>query len=297
MNPHTKTVMEQKVHDYHYLERLPSAINEDTAYQRLATRARQLLHFELAWVSDLSEYDTFWTTDFYSLDGPPVFTGFIKKPLNSGFSEIQNYIDSRPQSRFLDVDSILPRYERLFQPESNTSSLAYRTIEHIYGNRRTARSGVLLMNHIDEGITIIKRAMRYMSSTYMECLTERVIDAFCLHPLLQNDIDLDANYLEFTKNEYDPYTVMCVMEYRSIANEYLAKRQIQSIDEIRLSPILEVNLMLVADKVQNYKDFMTYHYGVHKDSENLRQYFLNWFKRLEINDGLYQKLIKHIPSV
>jgi len=44
------------------------------------------------------------------------------------------------------------------------------------------------------------------------------------------------------------------MEYRSVANDYLSTRIISDVQEIRLSPLPDVQDMLIADKVQNYKD-------------------------------------------
>ncbi len=61
-------------------------------------------------------------------------------------------------------------------------------------------------------------------------------------------------------------------------------------NEIRLSPIIEVNQMLMADKLQNRKDFEIYQEGIHERSSELKQYFMNWFKRLEISEEMYQNI-------
>ena len=45
----------------------------------------------------------------------------------------------------------------------------------------------------------------------------------------------------------------------------------------------EVRLMLIADKVQNYKDFMLHHFMTHKRSNQLYMYFHNWFTLLDID--------------
>ncbi|MGK0389502.1 MAG: hypothetical protein ACI94Y_002242 [Maribacter sp.] len=45
----------------------------------------------------------------------------------------------------------------------------------------------------------------------------------------------------------------------------------------------EVKQMLIADKVQNYKDFMLYHYKLHTRSDELYEYFQNWSKLLGID--------------
>ena len=77
------------------------------------------------------------------------------------------------------------------------------------------------------------------------------------------------------------------MEYRNIANQYLSYRKIKSIDEISLSPLKEVNEMLIADKIQNYKDFLIYHKDTHPRAKELDEYFNNWLKKLNINDFDY----------
>jgi hypothetical protein len=71
------------------------------------------------------------------------------------------------------------------------------------------------------------------------------------------------------------------MEYRRVANAYLSKREIKSLDDIELSPLHEVNQMLWADKLQNQKDFRLYHMGKHERSDILEQYFINWINKLE----------------
>ena len=45
----------------------------------------------------------------------------------------------------------------------------------------------------------------------------------------------------------------------------------------------DVRHLLVADKIQNYKDFMKYHFGKHERTKELFQYFNNWFDFLDIN--------------
>ena len=45
----------------------------------------------------------------------------------------------------------------------------------------------------------------------------------------------------------------------------------------------EIRQMLLADKIQNYKDFLLYHKGVHHRSNILEKYFLKWFDLLNIS--------------
>lgn len=150
--------------------------------------------------------------------------------------------------------------------------LEYNLIKDYYGDRCATRSGVRLMNHIDEGLIILNG----LKATYF------ARKAFCLHPLLQNDSDLVANYTRVALN-CDSYTVMLAMEYRSVANEYLSDK-VGRVDKIRLSPLAEVNDMLRADKIQNYKDFCLYHKGTHPRSAELEEYFLSWFEVLGVRN-------------
>ena len=49
--------------------------------------------------------------------------------------------------------------------------------------------------------------------------------------------------------------------------------------------------MLIADKVQNYKDFLLYHKNTHERSDELDEYFNSWFKILHCD---YKELVKII---
>jgi hypothetical protein len=88
---------------------------------------------------------------------------------------------------------------------------------------------------------------------------------------------------------------MLAMEYRSVANEYLSDK-VNTGQKIRLSPLAEVNQMLVADKVQNYKDFFTYHYNTHERSAELLVYFARWFKKLDIDGATFLDLCRAIDE-
>lgn len=151
---------------------------------------------------------------------------------------------------------------------------AYNLISEHYQDRCAKRSGVPLINHINEGIEIL----------HLIGADDHTIDAFCIHPLVQDDAELSKNYNYLST--IDPYimnpkVLYLALEYRNIANAYLSHRIISSIDEIKLSPIKEVNEMLIADKVQNYKDFLIYHSATHPRSQELDEYFNNWLKRLD----------------
>ncbi len=118
--------------------------------------------------------------------------------------------------------------------------------------------------------------------------------AFCIHPLLQDDASLQAS-LEgrsvFLRHGIDPEIVVLAMEYRQVANAYLSHHYQGVEDRIALSCLPEVNAMLVADKVQNRKDFELYHWGSHPNSQVLENYFANWLRRLNITEARYQELL------
>ncbi len=156
----------------------------------------------------------------------------------------------------------------------------YKIISDFYGKEKAKRSGLYLMNHIDEGLKILD----FINAS------EIAKKAYCLHPVVQSDEALIENY-EFDFSGIHPQVLICLMEYRSVANAYLSKRKIASIEEIRLSPLKDVNDMLIADKVQNRKDFDKHHKGTHKRSDALVLYFNNWLERLEVTDKLYEECI------
>ena len=166
-------------------------------------------------------------------------------------------------------------------PEATRDWLEYRRIAEHYGERRTRRSRVPLMRHIDQGLAIL----RVIEST------ETAMRAFCLHPLLQSDADLAANYDRIGDLAVDPWVVVLALEYRNIANAALSSRVIARADEIVLSPLGEVNQMLTADKVQNRSDFLKHHAATHPRSAELARYYELWLERLGIDEKRYKKLV------
>jgi hypothetical protein len=171
--------------------------------------------------------------------------------------------------------------ERLFQRRGAryvvagrfTQTREYRAIARHFGGRRAARSGVLYMNHIDEGLAVL-RDLRG---------TDRAMRAWCLHPMLQLDADLPGSYGDLSALSDDPAALVLAMEYRNVANACLSRREVASIDDIALSPLPEVGDMLRADKVQNYKDFLLHHAQTHPRAEALHRYFQQWLARLGVD--------------
>lgn len=175
--------------------------------------------------------------------------------------------------------------ERFFQQRGVAYALAgtftltreYRAIERRFVGRRAARSGVLYMNHIDEGLAVLRDLGA----------TDRAKRAWCLHPLLQLDADLPGSYADLAALSDDPAVLVLAMEYRNVANAHLSRRVVDSIDDIAMSPLAEVGDLLRADKVQNYKDFLLHHRDTHPRADALHRYFRQWLRRLSVDDARF----------
>ena len=161
----------------------------------------------------------------------------------------------------------------------------YAAIREFYGEQCAARSGVPLIAHIDQGIALLDALGA----------SPRAKEAFCIHPLLQDDSALAASLAPgsvFARHQLDAAAVALAMEYRRVANAYLSHHCKDSGDQVELSGLEEVNQMLVADKVQNRKDFERFHLGTHARSAILELYFANWLRRLGISEARYADLCR-----
>lgn len=159
-------------------------------------------------------------------------------------------------------------------------SREYRAIAAHYGGRTARRSGIPLMRHVDDGLAILEAIGATVAARR----------AFCLHPLVQADADLAASIDRLGDLTDDLRVLALALEYRHIANATLSSRSIASASDIPLSPLSEVNAMLVADKVQNRKDFLAHHRGTHPRSAALDRYFALWLERLGIDERRYAGL-------
>lgn len=160
----------------------------------------------------------------------------------------------------------------------------YAAICECYGERKAARSGVPLSRHIDEGLCLLDAVGA----------GKRAMEAFCIHPLVQDDEALQAALQPgsvFASFAPDPAIVVLAMEYRQVANAYLSHHCRGEDDSFNLSRLPEVNAMLVADKVQNRKDFEIHHLGSHENSVVLQRYFGNWLRKLDISETRYGELV------
>jgi hypothetical protein len=166
---------------------------------------------------------------------------------------------------------------------SFSGDVHYLAITSAYGERTTTRSRVPLINHIREGLYVL-------DSIGADLATKQ---AYCLHPMFQGDAELGLVSPELVER-FNRWALVLVVEYRNIANAYLSTRVISSIENIALSPLPQVQAMLIADKVQNRKDFDAYHKGTHPRSKELDQYFQNWFMRLGVSDEFYNRMVREL---
>lgn len=161
-------------------------------------------------------------------------------------------------------------------------------IADFYGDKRAERSQVPYMNHIYEGIKILRHIKAHEHAEW----------GYCLHPLFQSDESLVSvvdgtcwNIIE--DNELPTLGIIYAMEYRKMANSYLSKDKKESLSK---SPCPVVWDMLRADKVQNRKDFEAHHKQTHPRSKELKEYFNNWMEILSISEDKYQELVKVMVS-
>lgn len=191
--------------------------------------------------------------------------------------------------------------------ETITAFSEYEAVATHYGERRAERSQVPLIHHIREGIVIIGALGRFLpDGSWFDDLAATA--GYCLHPLFQNEDDLVKHGLRYAHSTKLPTAgpVMLTMEYRWRANNWLAskvtrhyvgtERDKNALLEMRLDggpdagSLPEVRAMLIADKVQNYKDFLIHHYGHHARSEELDVYFRTWLEHLGVDTETFEEL-------
>ena len=172
----------------------------------------------------------------------------------------------------------------------------YQLIARKYQGKLARRSGVSYMNHIREGIFILYLLWGY---------DEELIEAYCIHPLVQGDKALCQLFSEQLDPEFallSTGAVILAMEYRRVANSYTIKHKIRSADTIDRGPLEKVHKMLIADKIQNKKDFMKFMYlkhersGYQKASEHALKYFDSWLEKLEVSPETYQEVIEKLEQ-
>lgn len=255
--------------------------------QYYTTRSRQALYDGITWSKQILPIEDWGYTTSFIKDGIKYESVYIlEKHRGKGHAKAYWKTSNLPclTSPSCNLQDFLEKIEKQYELMGQHTTLpAYQAIENWYEDKKAKRSQVYMMNHIDEGLGVLK----YIGAD-QDCAA-----GFCLHPLVQMDTDLANNLNDIPR--MPPVWLILAMEYRSVANEYLlSTRRIKSISEIRLSPLKQVNDMLIADKIQNYKDFCLYHKNSHSRSPELNQYFLNWFERLGLTLQQVNDIIKYI---
>lgn len=164
-------------------------------------------------------------------------------------------------------------------------------IKMYYGDTQAKRTGIPYMNHILEGLYILDKINA----------SKEAKEAYCLHPIYQ--VIRNPEESEVYKvygHLFNDHSVSLAKEYARVANAYLCKRHYKSKDDVvNLSEVKEVNDMLIADKVQNRKDFEC-NYESQEDkelfdrSDKLSQYFKNWIKALGLTENDYLEFKKDL---
>jgi hypothetical protein len=175
-----------------------------------------------------------------------------------------------------------------------TWSPEYHAIREHYADRFEERSGVPLMQRIEEGLIILGELDA----------SEEAMRAFCLQPLFLADDDLVRHGQDFMDRvEADPFVIMLVMEYRTRANAWTgdmvhlaapgAKPVVLDVlpfGQPSAGPIEAVKEMLIADKVQGRKAFIRHDRGRHPRSDELDLYFAQWLVALGVGRNDYEEL-------
>lgn len=170
-------------------------------------------------------------------------------------------------------------------PSTEAPQHEFNLISKFYGGRQARRSGLPLINHVIEGIRILR--------DYGE--PETTVGAWCLHPMVQGDADLERTLSQGLLQRANPVAVALAMEYRFRANSYLS--YMPPNEEPSWGHVHAVRVMLIADKVQNRKDFEQ-HLADHPEVRNgdrLRAYYKEWLEALKVDEDEYIRLVKLLP--
>jgi hypothetical protein len=187
----------------------------------------------------------------------------------------------------------LPRYVNRDDGFTPYESLEYRAIKEFYGHRRAERSKVPLLHHIHEGVSILNAIGASKDARH----------GYMLHPLFQADTELYTVGYEYANVATNAVPVALAMEYRVYANAWLSDKVIRQRDTLMHvglptpGPNKLVKQMLIADKVQNKKDFERYHKGTHKRSDELDSYFDTWLEVLGVGKQEYNELVAIADSI
>ena len=186
--------------------------------------------------------------------------------LKQALAALENLRHSWADARLIAITALRGALAQQVEPVAWQKE--YDAINKFYAEKTAVRSKLPLIRHIDDGLHILS----------LIGATDRAKAAFCLHPIVQNNEDVDVSWSP-------AYTLAC--EYRDRANAYLCCPETDWVLTVKdvLSIVGEMSdecrTMLIADKRQNYADFIIAHFSNHKRSSNLDRYFRLWLAFLE----------------
>ena len=272
----------------------PDGTTVEQATQYYRNRLIQVLPHSvgqtLEWTGEVVELGAWGCTTAIRLDDRTLHSVYVL-PAGRGRGHMSRWLRENPGKELFTVPDcgleaffaregaavrVLPESRTRYAPE-------YGLAEAFYGDRVTDRTGAHMMNHVDEGLFVLE-------SIGASELAKR---AYILHPLVQGDEDLGrfwAWHSDRPGTLSDPLVLSLALEYRNVANGHLSFHPPPSERPFHTSPLRDVNDMLVADKVQNRKDFELYHRATHPRAARLAAYFAEWMQKLGVSEARYQQL-------
>lgn len=170
---------------------------------------------------------------------------------------------------------------------------AYKAIHDFYHDTegkvlRANRSGVSYMNHIIEGAYFLTEVMP---------TSDEFVEAFLVHPIFQDpDIPVEIIQLYVDKFELSTAVVCAALQYRKAANSFLPK----DVYTGRQPPVIfdqGIKFMLIADKIQNLKDFLKYFDKTSPRYKPLQTYFETWLAVLGAHTMAYANGLPQLRSM
>jgi hypothetical protein len=161
------------------------------------------------------------------------------------------------------------------------SSPEYWSIQAFYWNKSAARSDVPYINHINEGVKILLNIGADRDAIY----------GYILHPIFQ-DQDTDVAVRQLSEG-VQASSIQAAIRYKKWANAWLSEKVVSPnnvIGQPSFGGDEVVRQMLIADKVQNKKDFLLYHKHSHPRSRQLEVYFDTWLTVLGISPIEFDRL-------
>lgn len=151
------------------------------------------------------------------------------------------------------------------QPSYIEEEIEYNYMKDLFSTSVSKRTKDLSTNPMEEGLAILN----ILESNH---ITKK---AYCIHQLFHNDESLERSWDGNRFPNCDIKSMLLAMEFRTL---YKSKPNRNGI--IKLSPIKEVNEMMLAYKMQQYKNFEINGRGQTDNDELVESSFKNWIKQL-----------------